>query len=709
MALSKTQEKEIVKKIHSFIGEGESHCLDKHSRIIENQRYERGEQWREGDMLKQAMRERPAIPYNSIIKVINAIANREIIERFEPRVWGYGTSDNGIANALDNACRWQRDRAESEHEESLAVRSMVGSGYGVMHKFFDPNAANGDGKICDEEIPVWDMLWPARARKGNLVDRRWHVRGRIATASSVEAEFQGKKSKNFMSKFRVKKSMGIPDTTLRNTGSFVGMGWGIVSKGNWTNLAEEEIFLAEAEWISPQVVWKVAVPDKFTELDEFLNGMSDVLIIESENPEEPMQLTKEQWDQIDPMDQKQLIMQVLDPSHIETVEKKSTLDEFLERYEKITQEEFVHYRRIIRDIVEYAIITDDNVWDSGIRPYGFTYEFLTGWRTENQNGADFFGVIDVAKGPQDFKNAILSNMLTQYMTSPRGHMLIEEGAMSNPGVFTDQIARPVGVGIVPNGFISGRGTTWDVLEPPRFPDISTSLLSIAHEGVEELFGLSSIDLGTQGDLRRVSGNVVQAARTAGNTIVAALFDAIRRYRKRFGYLNVRFITEFYSPQEIVRIVGDDKAPDLQNLTEWGDILRYDIKVEESPTSPSERMDLLERLQQVGSLDSWLEKGYINFEEMLDLIPHIPESFKRSIKARQNMQAQFRTEIDTRDNQIAQLSATLDALMQYAQSQGGGEIIQNFETQLQLAEPLAQQLAQAGAGEESALQGEAATG
>ena len=162
----------ILNNVNGWIREGVDHCEPKHRRSEDNNNMVRGEQWLSGDAERQANRERPALALNSLVKVVNAVANREIMDRIQPRVYGRGKEDNGFAQVLDSACNWQRDVSETEHEETMAFRNCVTSGYGVMHKWWDAAPMDGKGIARDEEIPIWYMLWDSRARKQNLVDRK---------------------------------------------------------------------------------------------------------------------------------------------------------------------------------------------------------------------------------------------------------------------------------------------------------------------------------------------------------------------------------------------------------------------------------------------------------------------------------------------------------------------------------------------------------
>ena len=157
------------------------------------------------------------------------------------------------------------------------------------------------------------------------------------------------------------------------------------------------------------------------------------------------------------------------------------------------------------------------------------------------------------------------------------------------------------------------------------------LLDLANRGVENSLGISPIDLGAQDDLRRISGKVVQAAQLASNVIVAVLFDSMRKFRRAYGLTNVRFLRHMYDPAELIKIVGDEKAQDVPLDSEaWNDILLYDIAIDEQPASPTELMETLGFLTQTDLLGKWLDRGWIQFEDALDLIPAIPASKKRDI-------------------------------------------------------------------------------
>lgn len=698
--LNKKVHDEIIQKVRSFIQEGTSHCQEKHTRAEENQSYVRGEQWTKGDIYRQQMRERPAVPWNSIFKVVHAISNREIVERFMPKVFGRSATDMGIANVLDEASKWQRMASSSEQMESMAFRSATISGIGWMHKFFDPTAANGDGLIKDEDVPVWEMLWPSRSRQMNLLDRNWHVRGRWIDVDQAEALW-GDTNATTRKAFKAwsatdKSGFGVlVDTNQPQIvpTSDVSFGWESVRAGRWINKANREVFVCEAEWLDTVYKWKCAVPVRLSEWEAFITG-GIPLNMSKQNPEtgeeEQYQVTRDQYYQASSEDRKNLMYEVLADVDVVVIDNRPEFNSLTDRYEKSTGEEYLDFTPVSSQDVKFAIIIDNLVVEYGTREYGFSYHAITGFPFETRAGMDFFGTVDIAKGPQDYKNALISNMLAMYMSSPKAPMLIAKSAVPNIEQLTDQITSPSAIAVVPDDFLQGEGTKFKVLPAPEYPPMLGPLLDIAANGVEEAFGLSSIDLGSQTDLRRVSGTVVQQAKASGNVIVAILFDSLRLFRRHYGLCNIKFLHKMYTIQDIIRIVGEEKVDDVQNLpAEWTDIFKFDIVIDEQPSSPSELMELVDFLTRTGTLDNWRNRGDIEFEDMLKMMPQIPESTKRDILKNKTV----RDQLNQANTQVQEQQQTLQALYQYLQQQPNGqELLQAF-TAVREQQEAAQQMFQ----------------
>lgn len=689
-------EYKILTSINGWMREGVDHCEKKHRRAEENNNMVRGAQWSKGDAERQALRERPTMELNGLIKIVNATANREIMERIVPRVYGRNQDDNGTAQVLDITCNWQRDMAETEHEETMAFRNNCTSGYGVMHKWWDSAASEGKGLVCDESVPLWYMLWDSRARKQNLVDRVWHMCGKYVPIEDLEDVFGdvSKQSKKFFKSLQTNALSGEEPSGYSAPGGLIGAGtWGQILSNKWVTSSRRECFVIEAEWRENQNFIKAAIPVRWAEWVALVSDPNGSIELQPPSPEQPegMILTSEQYGQMQPDQQMQMANWVLQETTIDHFDTMADLEPFKVQWEDITGTEFEDYRRERRYVYKYAIVTSNTVLDHGERDFGFTYEFLTGFPHETREETDFFGMVDVAKMAQDFKNVFFSNLLTIYMTSPKQHLIVEEGALNDVDRFLDEYAKVSGVSVVPDGFIAQK--RFQTLEKPTFPSMLPELIQLADDQVERSLGLSSIETNTQGDLRRVSGNVVQAAKQSSNTLLAILFDALRRYRRRFGTLNTKFMMAYYKPEDIAKICGEDKVKYIQGLKDWPEIA-FDVKIDESPTSVSEQMETIDFLTRTGTLDNWWQAKEIEFDDILDLMVQIPQATRDKIRERRTERQQKEMELQQLQQQNQQIQYQYDSLIKFIQANpNGSQIVASYNMLDALANQKAQEMAQ----------------
>jgi hypothetical protein len=81
-------------------------------------------------------------------------------------------------------------------------------------------------------------------------------------------------------------------------------------------------------------------------------------------------------------------------------------------------------------------------------------------------------------------------------------------------------------------------------------------------------------------------------RQAGVTILAQLFRSLRRYHRNQGKVLLYFIQHRLSPKQLVRIIGENGEKSYQPLevvrSMKGADVKYDIIVDEGPSSPNQR-------------------------------------------------------------------------------------------------------------------------
>lgn len=716
----KNFDKELLERTTRWMSEGAQWCSPIHERCESNNKFVAGEtQWSEGDARRQQDRERPAMPMNKLIQVVNATANREIMNRYVSKVYPRSREDQGWADGQDEFLRWQRDMAEVEHEESMSFRSNITSGYAAIHTYYDPLEDDGRGLIMVEEIPIWGLLWDSRARKQNITDRRWHMHGKYVSMAEAEEEYGdvSPAAKKLFKKLQSNKKSLFDEDVSQNADHVPGRwGWDSIAGGRWYNRAEEELFIVESEWRDVKIRYKAAVP---TDLDAYaaLNSDPSAVIYAQQDiasgevtfmaqpPESAQQdpntgqmfvadpqtmspiamiveVTGDTFAQMEEEQRNEIRDQLLASTEIKYYDDVAELDAFAQYYKDVTTLDFEDYAKDKRYCFYYAVVSDGVVLETGERPQGFTYEFLTGFPKATRAGVDFFGVVDVAKGPQDWRNTIMSLILTRLATSPKAPVILESDAVENLDDFLNQFANPRGPVIVPPGFINSN--KMKEMPQPNFPPMERELLQMADAMVGEVAGLSGVDLGQAGDLRRISGTVVSSVKEASNTILALLFDSLRRYRKRSAKLVLRYMREFYKPDEVAEIVGPEKAKYIPEVDDWPDFMRFNIKIDEAPTSATERMELFDFLTRTGTLEEWQKSGVLPLEIILEWVPFISQADREKI-------LQYRQQ----QQQDQQATAELQAVYQYLQ-QNNPQELQTMQQQGVIQAPQQQQGAPPGA-------------
>ncbi len=176
----------IIKEIKTNIKKAKDHLNDWYNEARNAFDYYAGNQWEEEDLQKLRDEERPAIVFNRIPRVINAIAGLEIENRQEVV---YTPRENGDAIAseiLTGAADWVRDNCDAEDEESQAFKDALQVGIGWTEHRLDYET-DPDGAILIERVDPLEMVWDVKAKKRNLDDAMWLAREKKYTKKDFHA------------------------------------------------------------------------------------------------------------------------------------------------------------------------------------------------------------------------------------------------------------------------------------------------------------------------------------------------------------------------------------------------------------------------------------------------------------------------------------------------------------------------------------------
>ncbi len=176
----------ILKEIKTNIRKAKDHLSDWFNEARNAYDYFAGNQWEEEDLQKLRDERRPAIVFNRIPRVINAIAGLEIENRQEVVYTPREQGDAIASEVLTGAAEWVRDQCDAEDEESQAFKDALQVGIGWTETRLDYET-DPDGAIIIERVDPMEMLWDITSKKRNLDDARWVAREKKYTKKDFKS------------------------------------------------------------------------------------------------------------------------------------------------------------------------------------------------------------------------------------------------------------------------------------------------------------------------------------------------------------------------------------------------------------------------------------------------------------------------------------------------------------------------------------------
>ena len=169
------EDERIIKEIRNNIKKAKDHLNDWYNESRNAFDYFAGNQWEEEDLQKLRDERRPAIVFNRVPRVINAIAGLEIENRQEVVYTPRESGDAIASEVLTGAADYVRDSCDAEDEESQAFKDSLQIGMGWIETRLDYEV-DPDGQIIIERIDPLEMVWDVTSKKRNLDDAMWVAR-----------------------------------------------------------------------------------------------------------------------------------------------------------------------------------------------------------------------------------------------------------------------------------------------------------------------------------------------------------------------------------------------------------------------------------------------------------------------------------------------------------------------------------------------------
>ena len=284
---------------------------------------------------------------------------------------------------------------------------------------------------------------------------------------------------------------------------------------------------------------------------------------------------------------------------------------------------------------------------------GFTFQAITGIRDRNKG--IWYGFIRDLQDPQSWINKFFSSMADVVASQAKGGLLAEVDAFVNKDDATDDWANP-------------RSIVWlkrDGLNKIKerasqgVPAGISQLLDFTVDSLPNVAGVNLEFLGLAG--REQPGVLEHQRKQAAIATLAEFFNALRLYRKQQGRVLLQFINEFISDGRLIRIVGKQNAKYVQ-LAKLPDTIKFDVIVDEAPTSPDQKDRTWNALTQILPIAATM--GFPVPPEIIDYAPFpqaLIDDWKAFSKGEAGLPPEHKAKMQQMEEQLGALQKENQAL------------------------------------------------
>lgn len=570
--------------------EGSDWAAEQHEQAREDVGMYSGHQWHEDDEDWGRRTQFPTLTLNQIWSMVNAVSSSEIVNRFEPKYLPRGPEDQDLADSTTQIARYIRQQAGAEFVDSGAFRDALITGIGVADWYYDETVGS-EGQLLTGRIPVEQVIWDPAARKQNLEDSRWVIRGTWMDVSEFEALFPGE---------------SLPPA---GEGETPGMAmWG--RSGN-VGAPNSDV----TRYYGPGS-GSFYIPEK-----------RSVLVFEMQD-----WITETEWRVLDSATGE---VTILDDEQFKRYQKiRSEADDGASGVPAGTPRRKRVYRRSI--FAGHRLMKQEE-----IPAQSFTIKFLTCFEDAQEEGMRWFGLVRPLRDPQRVANRGFSQVVHILATNPKGVLLHEGDVFENPQEAEIQWARP-------NGRIE---TTQGALQDNRiqvmkgdYPDDFERITQFCLNAVPRIAAIDPYFMGSGGgDMRRVSGTALSQVLQQGQMMLSIPFDGLRKFRIDQGDLLMDLMPVFLPEKSTIRVMGDTATPGPSFIEFMrGDLedKEFDIVVGEVPVSPTAQREAWTALTESGALKSLLDMQLLDGEDIADLAADWPEDVRRRVREKAQQRAQM---------------------------------------------------------------------
>ena len=338
-----------------------------------------GRQWKDADLESLREQKRPPVTFNRVAPTIDAVCGSEAQNRQAIKYQPRGLEDAGVAELLNSAAAWVRDRSNADIEENEAFRDALITGIGATVTRVS-YASNPEGDIEIERQDPLEVYADPASRKRNFVDARYVIAERWISGPDLAEEWPEQADELTQESRDADQPSGPENTDNQDYEDDTNAHY---------RPRTNEYRLLQCEWREPVTYYRVLDPQSGQVVD----------------------LDAKRWAEISKMAK---LTGLPEPRSVKARQWK--------------------WRR--------AIICGEVLLEDGPAPCetSTSYKFITGIRDRNQH--IYYGLVRAMRDPQDWANKWLSQIMSIINSNAKGGLIWEAGAFDNPAEAKKEWAKP---------------------------------------------------------------------------------------------------------------------------------------------------------------------------------------------------------------------------------------------------------------------------
>lgn len=499
-----------------------------------------GHQWAAADEAYLNDKRRPLFSFNYILRTVLGILGLEIGNRQQPLIQARNPTvmgQNELAELATEITKFIWDQTEGDEHFTLAFFDNLRRGMSWLELYMDYDS-DADGVVKFKRVNGIQMYWDVAADEPNLANSFWRMRSLKMPWRQVEMLW-GKDTANELRASMVADG----DTSMETVHNISPVGY----------LPGSDVVQHDAP------VYGDVTIDQFQYYtwEEAYQGL---------DPE------------ADPNDPLAAIVTV-DREGKKALEMRSA---------ELGKPNPVLTRMNKKTFKQAWVAGKVEIESSDLPINDFTFQCMTGIRDEKEHL--FFGIVEVMKDPQRFRNKFMSAAMDNFSKSLKHPLLIKAGAVDNPRRFEDEITGPGAIAVVNDTTEAAIRQLQSSDMPPTlawlFQACDTAVQGVTGLPLELFGGSTNRDEGAPLDRQRMQNAI---------STMSPFFASEKTCRLRMAKLVIEYTRKFMGDGRMLRLTNEATRPAMQ-LYRDAMITDYNTVLDDNPRNPVIRMAMWQEFQ-----------------------------------------------------------------------------------------------------------------